>query len=131
MCINRHSPHRCGSYKNLDGGHEMWAFEALTGGRAFTLKREPNAGNVWRRYDLAHRAPEEGVRAIGVQRREETHSEEDMFKLVRYIYTYIYIYVYIYVYIYIYIYLYIHMFIYIYINIYIYICIYIYIYKCI
>lgn len=60
----------------------MWAFEALTGGRAFTLKREAGTGR-WRRYDLAHQPPSQGLRAIGVRRQEETHAPDDMFALVR------------------------------------------------
>ena len=42
----------CGDYASLDGGHEIWAFEALTGDPVFTLQRE---GGKWTRFDLAHR----------------------------------------------------------------------------
>ena len=42
----------CGSYEGLNGGHEIWAFEALTGDPVFTLQRE---GGNWTRFDLAHR----------------------------------------------------------------------------
>ena len=46
----------CGSFAALDGGHELWAFEALTGDPVFALNRDRASGK-WVRHDLARRRP--------------------------------------------------------------------------
>ena len=54
----------CGDYASLDGGNEIWAFEALTGDPVHCLLRKPGEG--WIRHDLAHM--EGAIRKIGSAR---------------------------------------------------------------
>ena len=53
----------CGNYASLDGGNEIWAFEALTGDPVHCLLRKEEG---WIRHDLAHM--EGAIRKIGSAR---------------------------------------------------------------
>jgi calpain-15 len=74
----------CGSYADLDGGHEIWAFEALTGDPVFSLMREGGSSNDghWVRHDLVHK-PGTEKRKIGLRKSDEQFSDEQTFQLVR------------------------------------------------
>ena len=54
----------CGTFASLDGGHEIWAFEALTGDPAYSFLRKPEG---WVRHDLVH-SSEGKIRKIGPTR---------------------------------------------------------------
>ena len=56
----------CGDYASLDGGNEIWAFEALTGDPVHCLLRKPEG---WVRHDLAHM--EGAIRKIGLRKMKE------------------------------------------------------------
>ena len=71
----------CGSYEGLNGGNEVWAFQALTGDPVFNLIREKDA--KWTRYDLAHRNDPKKKRAIGLRKTEEKYSDQQCFELIR------------------------------------------------
>jgi len=68
----------CGDYASLDGGHEIWAFEALTGDPVFCLLRKPDG---WTRMDLAHM--EGKKRTIGLRKTKEVYNDADCFGLLR------------------------------------------------
>jgi calpain-15 len=74
----------CGSYEGLNGGNEIWAFEALTGDPVFSLMREGGSSNDghWVRHDLVHQ-PGTEKRKIGLRKSDEKFSDEQTFQLVR------------------------------------------------
>ena len=69
----------CGSFEGLNGGNEIWAFQALTGDPVFTLQRDRG---TWSRHDLVHRS-DGGKRAIGLRKTKEEYSDTTTFELVR------------------------------------------------
>jgi calpain-15 len=69
----------CGNYVSLDGGNEIWAFEALTGDPVHCLLRKPEG---WIRHDLAHM--EGAIRKIGLRKVEkEVYTDDETFGLLR------------------------------------------------
>ena len=68
----------CGDYASLDGGNEIWAFEALTGDPVHCLLRKPEG---WIRHDLAHM--EGAIRKIGLRKMKEVYTDEQTFGLLR------------------------------------------------
>jgi calpain-15 len=56
-----------GSYANIEGGHVLWALEAMTGDSVLSYSVNAKSGE-WRSYDMVHKQPKdrsegEGVRA--------------------------------------------------------------------
>jgi len=68
----------CGDYASLDGGHEIWAFEALTGDPVFALIRKPEG---WTRMNLVHM--EGKKRSIGLRKTKEVFDDGQVFGLLR------------------------------------------------
>jgi len=57
----------CGAgYAGLKGGHELWAFEAITGERVHSLSCR-HSPDSWKRYDLVHYPSKENIRTIGLR----------------------------------------------------------------
>ena len=68
----------CGGYGHLNGGHEIWAFEALTGDPVMALMRKDG---VWTRYNLSHM--EGKKRTIGLRKTKESYDDGQCFGLLR------------------------------------------------
>ena len=75
----------CGSYQNLKGGHELWAFEALTGEEVLSFSRRgAEVENLWTRMDLVHYPKDDNRRAIGLRKRpDDCHADVAMFHVLR------------------------------------------------
>ena len=75
----------CGSYQNLKGGHELWAFEALTGQAVLSFSRRgAEVENLWTRLDLVHYPKEGNRRAIGLRKRpDDCRADVEMFRVLR------------------------------------------------
>ena len=71
-----------GSYKSLDGGHEIWAFQALTGEPVLSLQRE--ADNTWVRCDIVYCEPtKDEPRGIKIRTtRSDAHRDLAAFRLL-------------------------------------------------
>eukprot|EP00193_Tetraselmis_chui_P011676 CAMPEP_0177786244 /NCGR_PEP_ID=MMETSP0491_2-20121128/20815_1 /TAXON_ID=63592 /ORGANISM="Tetraselmis chuii, Strain PLY429" /LENGTH=360 /DNA_ID=CAMNT_0019307433 /DNA_START=329 /DNA_END=1412 /DNA_ORIENTATION=- len=71
----------CGSYSALDGGHTLWALEALTGDHVYRFSHESNG---WVKKTLVHE-PKKGVREVSYQssRSERPLDNEAFFKLLQ------------------------------------------------
>ena len=47
-----------GSYANIEGGHVLWALEAMTGDSVLKYCVDAKSGE-WRSYDLVHKLPKD------------------------------------------------------------------------
>jgi calpain-15 len=81
-----------GTYAALEGGHALFALEALTGDHVMKFFSE-DGGALWRRYNLTHfstpgaapaaPAAPAARKKIGLSRTEEAHSHGDAFAILR------------------------------------------------
>jgi hypothetical protein len=67
----------CGSYGALDGGHTVWAWQAMTGDNVLFFKLVP-ATKRWARMDVSYPTGvrTRGKREIGFKQTEEDYDEE-------------------------------------------------------
>mmetsp|Transcript_33608 Transcript_33608/g.56454 ORF Transcript_33608/g.56454 Transcript_33608/m.56454 type:complete len:458 (+) Transcript_33608:56-1429(+) len=74
----------CGSYGALDGGHTVWAWQAMTGDNVLFFKLVP-ATKRWARMDVSYPTGvrTRGKREIGFKQTEEDYDEEKIWKMLR------------------------------------------------
>ena len=72
----------CGSYKALDGGHELWAWKALTGDPVFELEAK-DKGATWARLDMVHKMDSKDKRACSFMSTSELYSADQAWVLIQ------------------------------------------------
>ena len=76
-----------GSYANIEGGHVLWALEAMTGDEVLKYSVD-NKTKEWKSYDLVHKLPKErgeseGVRACRFPSTGHSFDEDTMFVVLK------------------------------------------------
>jgi len=80
MLLEKAFAKHCGSYENMEGGHGLWALQAITGDHVFALVRKKGA---WDRLDLVNTGDRHDRR--GVEFRpvsDERRGDDDLFELL-------------------------------------------------
>lgn len=71
-----------GSYGSLNGGHGIWAWQALTGDDVFRVELDRKAAQ-WERWELVPAKPGASRRDVGFRDSGQRFSHEDIFRLVQ------------------------------------------------
>jgi len=72
----------CGSYANLDGGHTVWAWQAMTGDHVFFFKFLPDT-KKWARMDISYPTKRHNKREVGFVQTEEQYDEKKIWEMIK------------------------------------------------
>lgn len=71
-----------GSYGNLEGGHPLWALEAMTGDFVSTFKRLDESGR-WKKLKMVHAPTVQNPTHVQFMDKNEFVDDDEMFNVVR------------------------------------------------
>lgn len=72
----------CGSYAALDGGHALWALQALTGDCVMRFSRDVKGGR-WQKKRLVHAETGVDTRQVHFDALDEYRDDDEMFEIIR------------------------------------------------
>jgi len=71
-----------GSYANIEAGHTVWAFEALTGDAVVTYQLQEKNGQKWEHLSMKPKKDKTNKRAVGLYHSGRFFDKDSMFKLL-------------------------------------------------
>ena len=72
----------CGSYAALEGGHTLFALEALTGEKVYKFHRG-SGETMWKKFGMEHKPTKNNKRAVEFRGSGEALDNDAMFKLIK------------------------------------------------